>query len=83
MKIALLDDDEKYEIGSNIKRLREEKGILQKDMVAKLHLKGIETSIYHYNKLEHGNRNASVKILFALCDILDCDMNTLFDWKNK
>lgn len=48
-------------IAANIKRLREEKGKLQKEVAAEVGL-----GISHYNKIENGQREASVELLDKL-----------------
>lgn len=71
------------DIGKNISSLRKSMKIKQKDMVAKLQLIGINISIYSYNRIEKGTQNPTVSFLCACCDILECDMNTLFNFKKK
>lgn len=66
------------DIGSNIARMRKEKNILQKDMVTKLYLEGVDISVYSYNKIERGIQNPTVSLLLSLCKILKCDMNDIF-----
>lgn len=68
-------------IGQNIAKLRISMNIKQTDMVAKLQIKNIDISIYSYNRVEKGTQNPTVSLLFACCDILNCDMNTLFNFK--
>ena len=68
-------------IGMNIARLRKSLHIRQTDMVAKLQINGFDISIYSYNRIEKGTQNPTVSFLFACCRILNCDMNTLFDFK--
>lgn len=65
-------------LGSNIKRLREEKGLRNRDIVAQLQLRGIEISTGTYSKVELGLNNPSVDLLIALTDILACDFNAFF-----
>lgn len=65
-------------LGTNIKRLREEKGIRNKDIVAQLQIRGVEISTGTYSKVEMGINNPSVDLLIALTDILGCDYNALF-----
>lgn len=48
-------------LASNIKRLREERGFLQKQVATEIGL-----GISHYNKIENGQREASVEILDKL-----------------
>ena len=70
-------------IGKNIARLRKELNLKQTDMVAKLQLKGLDISVYSYNRIEKGTQNPTVSFLFLCCDILRCDMNTIFDYKKE
>lgn len=48
-------------LANNIKRLREEKGILQKEVATEVGL-----GISHYSKIENGQREASVELLDKL-----------------
>lgn len=68
------------DIGKNIARLRKDMKIKQTDMVARLQINGIDISIYSYNRIEKGTQNPTVSLLYACCHILNCDMNTLFDF---
>ena len=67
-------------IGKNIAKLRKDMNIKQTDMVARLQISGIDISIYSYNRIEKGTQNPTVSFLYACCYILNCDMNTLFDF---
>lgn len=66
-------------IGKNITALRKSRNIKQIDMVAKLQVSGEDISVYSYNRIEKGTQNPTVSFLFACCEILGCDMNTLFN----
>lgn len=68
-------------IGKNIAEMRKSMNIKQTDMVARLQINGVDISIYSYNRIEKGTQNPTVSFLFACCHILDCDMNTLFDFR--
>lgn len=65
-------------LGENIRKLRLEKGIRNKDIVAQLQVHGVEVSKGTYSKIELGINNPSVDLLIALTEILDCDFNELF-----
>ena len=67
--------------GKNIAKLRKSMNIKQTDMVARLQINGIEISIYSYNRIEKGTQNPTVSFLFTCCHILECDMNTIFNFK--
>ncbi len=67
-------------IGENIAKLRKSMNIKQVDMIAKLQVIGIDISIYSYNRIEKGTQNPTISFLFGCCQILNCDMNTIFDF---
>ena len=68
------------DIGTNIAKLRKSMKIKQNDTVARLQINGIDISIYSYNRIEKGTQNPTVSFLYACCHILNCDMNTLFNF---
>ena len=68
------------DIGTNIAKLRKSMKIKQNDMVARLQINGIDISIYSYSRIEKGTQNPTVSFLYACCHILNCDMNTLFNF---
>lgn len=70
-------------IGKNIASLRKHMNIKQTEMVAKLQIKGIDISIYSYNRIEKGTQNPTVSFLYACCQILNCDINALFGFDSK
>ena len=65
-------------IGENICALRKMKEIKQTQVVEQLQLRGVDISIYSYNRIEKGKQNPTVAYLLAMCDILECDMNDIF-----
>lgn len=71
------------DIGKNIARMRKCLNIKQTDMVARLQINGTDISIYSYNRIEKGTQNPTVSFLFACCHILECDMNTIFDFRSS
>lgn len=66
-------------LGTNIKKLRIQKGLRNRDIVAQLQLRGVEISTGTYSKVEMGLNNPSVDLLIALADILECDFNAFFE----
>ena len=70
-------------IGDHIAMLRKEKNLKQTEMVARLQLAGVNISIYSYNRIEKGTQNPTTSFLYACCDILNCDMNQLFDFHKQ
>ena len=69
------------DIGKNIARIRKAMNIKQTDMVARLQTNGVDISIYSYNRIEKGTQNPTVLFLHACCNILECDMTRIFDFK--
>lgn len=69
-------------IGAYIRNIREGQEIKQTDLVKQLQLEGVDISIYGYNRIEKGVQNPTVSFLLAICKILKCDMNEIFDINN-
>ena len=65
-------------LGQNIKRLRIENDLRNKDVVTQLQLRGIKISTGTYSKVELGLNNPSVDMLIALTEIFECDFNDFF-----
>ena len=65
-------------LGNNIKRLRLEHNIRNKDIIAQLQLRGVDISSSTYAKVEAGSNNPSVDLIIALADIYQCDFNEFF-----
>lgn len=61
-------------IGTNIKRIRKEKGILQKQAAATV---GLNQS--NYNKIENGHREPSVAVLKKLADLFGVSVDHLIE----
>ena len=56
-------------LGTNIRKLRMECNLRNKDVVAQLQLRNVEISTGTYSKVELGLNNPSVDMLIALTDI--------------
>lgn len=65
-------------IGTNIRRLRQERGLKAVDVIAKLQLQGINVNTGIFSKVEKGRNNPTVDMLIALTDIFQCDFNEFF-----
>ena len=59
-------------LANNIKTLRESKGFQQKQVAIEIGL-----GISHYNKIENGQREASVDMLDKLAKLYGCDLKAL------
>ena len=69
--------DERINIGKNIRRLRKEKKISQKEMAEKMQLDSIPITRETYVKLERGIRNVGASELKAIKEILDTSYDQL------
>lgn len=65
-------------VGKNIEKLRKEKGIKQKDFIAKLQTKGLDINPTSYSKLEGQIRSATDKEIYAIAKVLDITIDDLF-----
>ena len=65
-------------VGKNVERLRKEKGIKQKDFVAKMQLLGCDVNPTSYSKLEGQIRSASDIEIYVIAKILGVKMEDLF-----
>ena len=66
-------------VGKNIEQLRKERGIKQKDFIAKMQVMGCDINPTSYSKLEGQVRSATDKEIFVISKILGVPMDTLFD----
>ena len=65
-------------IGSTIRKLRKQAGLTQEQVVAKLQLKGLETSRSSYSQIECGTYNIRISELVALAEFFQVDYNAFF-----
>lgn len=73
-----LKQDMEYGIGENLRKLRNQKGYTQVDVVAKLELLGLNVSRVTYNKMEHNYYPIRIKELLALKLIYECKIEDFF-----
>ena len=66
-------------VGKNIERLRKERGIKQKDFIAKIQIRGCDMNPTSYSKLEGQLRSATDKEMYTIAKILNVKMEELFD----
>lgn len=75
--------DSKICIGENLKKFREDRGLLQKDIVCELQLRGFQIQKQNYSRMEKEQEHISASVLLALCQILNVTLNELFEYKDK
>ena len=66
-------------IGSNLRKLRDQHGISQEKLCAKLQLLGCNISRTAYEKYEFGELNVKVSVLIGLTQIYHCTFNDFFE----
>ena len=66
-------------VGKNIERLRKERGIKQKDFIARIQVMGCDMNPTSYSKLEGQLRMANDKEIYVISKILGVPMEKLFD----
>lgn len=65
-------------VGKNIERMRKERGIKQKDFIARIQTMGCDMNPTSYSKLEGQLRSATDKEIFVIAKILKIKMEDLF-----
>lgn len=65
-------------VGTNIRRLRKERGLKATEVIAQLQVKDVNVTTGIFSKVENGRNNPSVDMLIALTDIFKCDFNEFF-----
>lgn len=68
-------------VGKNIERIRKERGIKQKDFIAKIQVMGCDINPTSYSKLEGQLRSATDRELYVIAKLLNVKMEELFDEK--
>lgn len=66
-------------VGRNIERLRKERGIKQKDFIAKIQIMGCDMNPTSYSKLEGQVRSATDREIFVIAKVLGVKMEELFE----
>ena len=65
--------DEKILIGSNIKRIREQRKIKPKDLVLRVQLCGVDINIFSHSKIEANTQHIKASQFRAIAEILEVD----------
>ncbi len=79
MKIRKQEYGSANMIGRNVERLRKQKGIKQKDFVARMQILGCDINPTSYSKLEGQVRSATDKEVYIIARILELPMEALFE----
>ena len=65
-------------VGKNVERMRKERGIKQKDFIAKMQVMGCDINPTSYSKLEGQLRSATDREIYVIAKILGVPMEALF-----
>lgn len=66
-------------IGTNLRRIRQERELRAADFVRKLQLCGYDITPGTYWKIEDGRNNSNIRLLILATEILGCDFNALLN----
>ena len=79
MKIRKKEYGNANMVGRNIEKLRKDRGIKQKDFIAKMQVMGCDINPTSYSKLEGQLRSATDIEIYVVSKILGIKMEELFD----
>ena len=65
-------------VGKNVEALRKERGIKQKDFIAKIQVMGCDMNPTSYSKLEGQLRSATDKEIYVIAKLLGVSIEELF-----
>ena len=75
----ILDGDRVNLIGQKIKKIREQKGLSQKELSEKMELMAVYTCRGSLSRIENGKRAVTDLEIHAICKILGITPNELFE----
>ena len=78
MKIRKKEYGQANMVGKNIEKLRKERGIKQKDFIARIQVNGCDMNPTSYSKLEGQLRSATDREIYTIAKILNVEMEELF-----
>lgn len=70
--------DSVIHLGQNLKVLREQRNLMQVDIVRELQLRGFSIQKQNYSRIEKEQEHVSASALLALCEILSVTLDELF-----
>ena len=70
-------------VGRNIEQLRKERGISQKDFIARIQVMGCDMNPTSYSKLEGQIRSACDKEIYIIAKILGVGIEELFEKRQE
>ena len=79
MKVRKQEYGNSNMIGKNVERMRKERGIKQKDFIAKMQVMGCDINPTSYSKLEGQVRSATDREIYVISKILGVSIEDLFE----
>lgn len=70
--------DDRIHLGYNLKQIRQQRGLMQIDVVRELQLRGFSIQKQNYSRIEKEAEHISASMLLELCDILKVDLRDFF-----
>ncbi len=83
MKLRKQDYGTSNMIGKNVERMRKERGIKQKDFIAKIQVMGCDMNPTSYSKLEGQIRTATDREVYIIAKVLNVPMEELFKFNKN
>jgi len=72
-----IKNDDGILIGSNIKRIREQKQLKPRDLVREVHLRGVDINVFSLSKIEANTQHVKASQFRAIAEVLDVDYSEL------
>lgn len=77
MRDTTIKNDEQILIGSNIKRLRIDRGMKSSDLIRKVNLMGVELNTFSLSKIEANTQHIKASQFKAIMKVLQCSADDL------
>ena len=75
-------NDQYIQIGTNLRRARESRGVRAQELILKLNLLGIEINSYSLSKIEANRQHIKASQLKGVLKVLDCSIDELLYSEN-
>ena len=78
-----IKNDEKILIGSNIRRLRQQRKLKPRELVLQVQLRGVDINVFSLSKIEANNQHVRASQFKAIAQVLDVDCMELLKGQMK
>lgn len=76
-------NDEKILIGSNIRRLRQQRKLKPRELVLQVQLRGVDINVFSLSKIEANNQHVRASQFKAIAQVLDVDCMELLKGQDE